>query len=737
MDTKRQGRGPFVFGMDIGTRSVVGTVGHMGRDAETGRFVVEAMVVKEHQTRAMMDGQIHDISKVAETVRAIKDELERETGHKLTEVCIAAAGRVLRTIQCRVDHAFPSETVVTQEHVYSLDMYGVERAYEQMREETKDDVSQYYHVGYSVVKYYLNDYEMLNLEGHKARKVSVELIATFLPDEVVDGLYAAVEEAGLTVANLTLEPIAAINLAIPEHYRMLNLALVDVGAGTSDVSIAKEGAVTAFGMMPFAGDEITEAIAKNYLTDFHVAEKIKKGVFTKKTVSFKDIMGVAHKVTAEEVLAGVEETVRAITRDLAAKIQELNGGKGVSAVFVVGGGAKLKGFVEELAESLGLPQERVAIRGKEVLKGVDFPSNAIKKDSTLVTPIGICLSYFEQKNHFIYVVINGERVKLYDNGNLTVMDAVVQRGVPNEDLFPKRGQAIHFTVNGKKRMLRGEQGEAAVIVRNGKPAGLTTPIEANDSIVVNESTAGSVAKKEIRSLAEYKDEIIFNVNGNKVVCPKFAMVNGKLVSGYYEIGDGDDVMFANYYTVEQLLEFMDMADVAEVFVNNELADGKVKVFENFSVKFKTSGGDVDTGSYGDVDTDPYDDAYDNPYADFHAKSHTEDVGAGQVGEGEEDGGNEDKGAEGSGGVEGNGVERTAPRPKDANTSSTVVTVRVNGTEVALRGKPSYILVDVLDFYPFDVSHATTRSLVLQVNGVVAAFTTPLAEGDEVKIHWEG
>ncbi len=81
-----------VFGLDIGTRSVVGTVGYMMED----KFYVVAQKVRAHETRAMLDGQIHDIGKVASTIRAIKQELEQETGIDLTDVCIAAAGRVLR-----------------------------------------------------------------------------------------------------------------------------------------------------------------------------------------------------------------------------------------------------------------------------------------------------------------------------------------------------------------------------------------------------------------------------------------------------------------------------------------------------------------------------------------------------------------------------------------------------------------------------------------------------------------
>ena len=103
-----------------------------------------------------------------------------------------------------------------------------------------------------------------------------------------------------------------------------------------------------------------------------------------------------------------------ITSEVAAKIKELNGDKTVSACFVVGGGGKIHGFTEKLAGHLDLPTERVALRGEEVLKEVTFEQEDIKKDPLLVTPIGICLNYYEQKNNFIMVRFNGERLKLYD-----------------------------------------------------------------------------------------------------------------------------------------------------------------------------------------------------------------------------------------------------------------------------------------------------------------------------------
>ena len=360
-----------VFGLDIGTRSIIGTVGYK---ENTNNFKVISHVVREHDTRAMLDGQIHDINKVSESIGLVKRALEKKIGKRLSDVCIAAAGRVLKTVTVSVDYDFPDETVVTDEHIYSLNMLGVEKAYEIIREEMKQKQEgiNFYCVGYTVVRYKLNDNFISNLEGHKAYRISTELLATFLPTEVIDGLYRAVERAGLYVANLTLEPIAAINVAIPEKFRLLNIALVDVGAGTSDICITKDGSIVAYGMIPLAGDELTEFLAREYLTDFQTAEKLKQDLGKGETVEYMDIMGLTYTLNTKDVFEKISDTMNNITKQIAEKIIELNAGKTVSAVFIVGGGGKIPGFTESLANHLGIVKERVALRGQEVLGLVEF-----------------------------------------------------------------------------------------------------------------------------------------------------------------------------------------------------------------------------------------------------------------------------------------------------------------------------------------------------------------------------
>src|SRR5699024_10663995 len=121
--------------------------------------------------------------------------------------------------------------------------------------------------------------------------VSVEIIATFLPKVVIESLLAALDRANLTMDALTLEPIAAIHVLIPDSMRRLNVALIDIGAGTSDIAITSDGTVTAYGMVPVAGDKITEAISDEYLLDFQVAEKTKRDIVSHGEASVHDILG--------------------------------------------------------------------------------------------------------------------------------------------------------------------------------------------------------------------------------------------------------------------------------------------------------------------------------------------------------------------------------------------------------------------------------------------------------------
>ncbi len=737
-----------VFGLDIGTRNVVGTVGYQTDDKE---FVVTAQYVREHETRAMLDGQIHDIGRVAKTIKEVKDELEKQTGQPLEEVCIAAAGRVLKTVTTHVEYEYAQESVVTGEDVHTLNLLGIEKAQETLKE-VNDTSYKFYCVGYSTVKFFLNDEVFISLEGHKANKIGEDIIVTFLPEDVVDGLYAAVGQAGLSVANMTLEPIAAINVAIPENYRMLNIALVDVGAGTSDISITRDGSIIAYGMIPHAGDEMTEVIVQHFLVDFNMAESIKLQSTTSDTVTYKDIMSIEHTIPAQDVWDVAAPVVDNIAQEVSAKIRELNGDKTVSACFVVGGGGKIHGFTEKLAEDLDLPEERVALRGEEVLGDVTFEQEDIKKDPLLVTPIGICLNYYEQRNNFIMVRFNGERIKLYDNNRLKIVDAALQAGFSNDELFPKRGTPINFTVNGVARLVRGEAGEGAVVTMNGKPASINTPLEPNSEIIIEPSTAGEAAEYKISQLDEYNHSVItFIINGRKVSCPRFVQVNGRLEPEDYSIRENDVIETRNYYTVRQIAQFMDLVIDTDqmIFVNNEEADLDTLVYENFSVEWKTDEygvARIDNNNYNDTQESDSDDA--SVLAEQDANSTESDNTVTRTSEQmmnqvlDELHDEFAKEAEASAVPENELPENELPKNDiqeeihEEDSSENTVTVIVNGEPVELSGKDTYIFVDIFTHISFDLQAGKGRAIATVINGRDAQFSEELHEGDKIELYWK-
>lgn len=744
MEGVKEKQGQLVFGLDIGTRSIVGTVGYLNG----GKFHVLAQRSREHETRAMLDGQIHDIGKVGETIFRVKEQLEEDLGRELTEVCIAAAGRVLRTVTTYVEQSFESDREITQEDVYSLCTMGVEKAYEEFQNSNTDTDMKFYCVGYTAMRYYMNGYQMGNLEGHKAKTIAVDLIATFLPDDVVDGLYKAVELAGLHVANLTLEPIAAIQVAIPEKFRMLNMALVDVGAGTSDISITKEGTITAYGMIPVAGDSLTDILVQHCLVEFEMAEQIKRKCRTQETIEYEDIMGLPQTIKADEVLELLDSEIERMTQLVSDTIKELNGDKPVSAVFVVGGGGMVPGYTEKLAEKLGIVKERVAIRGQEVMQSIVFELENARKDAMMVTPIGICLSYYVQSNNFIFVEFNGERVKLYDNGKLSVTDAAMQMQFPNDQLFPRKGEALLFTINGKTRMVRGEQGEAAVIRVNGNEADMYTQVHNGDRIVVTPSTEGEPAVLEIGKLPELGDALRVYVNGRQISLPKTAEVNGHRENEFYRIRPNDDIRIQNSYTVKEIAEFLDVPLGEDIKVNDTAARPDTRVYEHFTVSWNMEKA-LAQGTYADL-----------PDADMEENAHREESAHGEgsvmqkaetvAGEAEKKQETENaregvsliQKAETVAGEAGKDQETqtaAADRTDDVTTQLPhPLTVIVNHTPITMQGKASYVFVDVFDYIDFDLgtSASAGRSIVTNLNGRPAQYMEPLSEGDVIEIYWK-
>ncbi|MGG7178655.1 cell division protein FtsA [Clostridium paraputrificum] len=545
-----------IFSLDIGTRSIIGTVGVVREK----KFEVICEKYKEHEERAMIDGQIHDINLVAKVVADIKKDLEAEIGLQLKEVSIAAAGRFLRTSEARSDIELNGDQEVDKEILRTLELSAVKKAESEINKSTDGKL---YCVGYSVKGYYLNSYIISNLLGHKGEKIGADVIATFLPRSVIDSLYSVMNKVNLKVINLTLEPIAAIEAAVPQNLRLLNIALVDIGAGTSDIAISSKETISSYGMVPMAGDEVTELIAQEYLVDFNSAESIKRQVSTCEEITYTDVLGLENTISSENIKKLIKPIVSKIAEAISNKIIEINGGKSPSAVFLVGGGAHTPGILEEIADRLNIPAQRIAIKDRKSVPEC-ISDNGL--GSAGVTVLGIALSAIKKLgNDFIDVKLNDEPISLFNSHKHTVMDVLLQAGINPALLMGKNGKSIRFTINGNKRLVFGELGKNARISINKKKSDIETEVKAGDEIKVTYAQNGKDASPKLSEIIKDVNSISIFVDDEIVNLEPICIINGKEKKITTNIKNGDDI---------------------EVFIPNDILRFKKYIMEEKVVLFK-------------------------------------------------------------------------------------------------------------------------------------------------------
>ncbi|MEB3285058.1 MAG: cell division FtsA domain-containing protein [Candidatus Sericytochromatia bacterium] len=519
-----------VFALDIGTRNVIGIVAQPDGD----RLTILDITHEEHEERAMRDGQIHDIPKVVRAVRAVRQRLEQQTGKRLTQVAIAAAGRALKTHRARAKQEVGLDLMIDKERLRALELAAIQAAVGSLRSDET------HCVGYSIVHYYLDGQPIGNLEGQRGKEIEVELIATFLPRVVTDSLVAVCHQAGLEVTNLTLEPIAAINAAVPSNMRALNLALIDIGAGTSDIALTQGGTVTAYAMVPAAGDSLTEAIAEAYLLDFLEAERVKHALSQDEAVTFTDVLGLSHTFSAEAIRQSVRPALDDLVNQVAEQIVALNG-KPPAAAILIGGGALFPGVAPLMALGLGVPENRVAVRGTEMVRRIaDCP--VLLQGPMGVTPVGIALAALESPGfRFLTVYLDGKVVSLEDWGSTKVQDALLAAGYDLQALMPRKAEIIHVTLNGERRPFPGSPGGYTRILLNGQPTTPDTELTDGAAIEVVRPRPGDENQPLRVSDIVDMEPVRVQINGLHLDFPPLVKVNGQSIMGDRHLNDGDTV----------------------------------------------------------------------------------------------------------------------------------------------------------------------------------------------------
>ena len=556
-----------VFALDIGTRKIAGLL--MSPTAEG--FVIKEASLQHQLPGAMADGQIHHINAVSRVIKNIKTELEEAGDTTLNAVAVAAAGRSLLTETGASTMALGPQQRLSSDEVRALELEAVLSSIQELATHNEGGVmDSYLCVGYSVIQYYLDGEPIGSLIGHQGNQAQVEIIATFLPRIVIDSLGTALNSAGLRMESLTLEPIAAMHVVVPPTMRMLNIALVDVGAGTSDLAISAEGTIKGYGMVSYAGDAITAGIADTFLLDLTVAEKVKVELQPGQTTTCQDVFGNTLNLSYEQILEAIAPRVQTLAEKIAQEIIRLNG-VAPKGVILVGGGSLTPELAPLLAKHLDLPQHLVRMRDRtslEIVKGVPEFSGP-----EVITPIGIGCTHLDGRAmQLIHVTVNGKQLQFLQMASSQVGDALLHAGLNPTEALGRPGPAFTVELNGRYIPLPGTLGQPATILRNGEPADLTTPLMDGDQIELIPGEAGRSPQVTLAEFAEIPAQSFkISFNGSPLEVISEIKVNGQIQGPEYILQDRDRITLKPITTFQELFEYLQIPLEQEIhfFLNGK------------------------------------------------------------------------------------------------------------------------------------------------------------------------
>ena len=367
-----------------------------------------------------------------------------------------------------------------------------------------------------------------------------------------------------------------------------------------------------------------------------------------------------------------------------------------------------------------------------------------------MTPSGICLEYYEQKSSFIYVKVNEERVKIYDNGKATVLDACIHAGFAQDSLFPSRGDSVHYKLNGEEREAKGYLGEAAEVAVNGKETNLNQLLQEEDQVRIKPATKGERAHLTLGRIKECQKKISVLFFGEKLEYPVKVYVNGKPQDDRYVVREDDRISVDETCRIAELFEYKKIPERDDILLNGEDTTCTHRVTDGDEVEpvpqikqppkpleppKKTPTSTVVEDLVKEAQKQAEEPAEDPLLAPpkplpswaadlpFMTKNHVmqeEPVTVVQNTVLQE--------------------EKAEPAPAAATPVQEFpvrIKVEINGTPTLLPEKAKPVFVDLFDVYPIDLTKPGGKRMVSRLNGIdVIDFTMPLHEGDRVDLYWE-
>ena len=357
MSRAKEEKNPIIIGLDIGTSKVVAIVAELMPEG-----ALNVIGLGQHASRGLKKGVVINIDSTVNAIQRAIEEAELMADCKIRDVFTGIAGSHVQSINAR------GMVKIKDAEVSQAD---VSRVIETAQAIALPSDQQILHI---LTQEYIIDgqediREPLGMSGMKL-EVKVHIVTGAVA--AAQNIVKSIKRCGLEVSDLILQPIASSEAVLTEDEKELGVCLVDIGGGTTDIAVFKQGAIRHTAVIPIAGDQITNDVAVALRTPTQSAEdiKIKYGCALRQLADPREVVEVqgtdgreSRQLSVQTLAEVIEPRVVELYDFVLAELRRSGLEEMIaSGIVITGGSAMMKGMVElgeeifHMPVRLGLPR---------------------------------------------------------------------------------------------------------------------------------------------------------------------------------------------------------------------------------------------------------------------------------------------------------------------------------------------------------------------------------------------
>ncbi|MCB0592540.1 MAG: cell division protein FtsA [Phaeodactylibacter sp.] len=349
--------------LDIGTTKICAMAGRRDRHGK-----LEVMGFGKVDSEGVLRGVVSNIEKTVKAISEAVAAAQRSAGTEFRVVHVGIAGQHIKSLQHR--------GILTRDNDHTeISQRDIDRLVSDMYKLVLPPGDKILHV---IPQEYTVDNEQGITDPIGMSGIRLEANFHIITGQISasNNIYRCVERTGLKVANMTLEPIASAAAVLSEEEKEAGVALVDIGGGTTDITVFKDGIIRHTAVVPFGGNVITKDIKEGCTVMGQQAEKLKikfgsalaDEVYDNRIISIPGLRGRDHKEVSEKNLARIiQARVEEILDYVLWEIRRSGFDRKLIAGIVLTGGGALLNHIDKLTEyhtgmstRIGVPVEHLA-----------------------------------------------------------------------------------------------------------------------------------------------------------------------------------------------------------------------------------------------------------------------------------------------------------------------------------------------------------------------------------------